>query len=321
MVRLLGLAALVLFGATLHRVAVADEGKGEKKAPPDPTAQLLAKLRQPLVLKGDELPLAEFAVQVEKATGIGVVVNDAAFRQDGEAPDNLTVQPPRFKGDAATVLRLALATRGATYLVRRSHIEFVPIAVARREARLPEADKNGEPLHPYPLVSAVVRERPLTDALADLAADHDLTVLVSPQVGDQKSAFVTARLLNVPADQAVELLALQADLRVVRRGTAFLVTSKEHADNLFSERMDREQRRAELEGSRNPASGRVSGFFCGTPGGAPGLGVLGGAPGGGGFAGAGGGAIGLGGAGFGGTGFQGGSPPRPTPPAPPGGGR
>ncbi|HEX4614233.1 MAG TPA: hypothetical protein VH092_39060, partial [Urbifossiella sp.] len=87
MMRLLVLAGLVLFGATLHRVAVADDGKDRKAAQADPTAALLAKLREPLTLPPGEMTLTDFAAAVEKATGVGVVVNEAAFRSDAGSDD------------------------------------------------------------------------------------------------------------------------------------------------------------------------------------------------------------------------------------------
>ena len=76
--------------------------------------------------------------------------------------------------------------------------------------------------------------------MASLADRYDLTAIVSPQAGDARRAgFITARLLNVPADRALELVALQADLRVVRKGAAFLITSREHADALFQEEIEK----------------------------------------------------------------------------------
>lgn len=290
MVRLLGLAAALTFGAAVHRVAVADEPKGGgKTAPADPTAQVLAKLRQPLALKSGEVSIQEFAALVEKGTGVGVVVNEGAFRDSGAAAaeaDGLLVRPAGFKGaSAAAVLRLTLAKTDATYLVRRDHLEIVPVSHARREARATTRTdpQTGNDIPPFPLVSGVFKERPLSEALDELAADHDLTVLLSPQAADQRAAFVSARLLNVPADTAVELLALQADLRVVRRGAALLVTSKDHSDGLFNERNDRRRQRIETENLRAPMGfqGQIGfagnlgnpGGFVGTP--APGAGVMG----------------------------------------------
>lgn len=269
MMRALGIVGLLVFGATVHRVAVADEPKAGKAAPADPTAQLLAKLRQPLsLLAADELQLSEFAGLVEKATGVPVTINTAAFRAGGDNvdPESQTVRVTPAKKLAGTVvLRHTLGRQGWTYLVRRDHVEIVPLSYALRESRqTPIVDAGGEEKAAQPLVSAVVKNLPLEAALEDLASDHDLTILLSPKAGDQKAAFVTARLLNVPADKAIELLALQADLRVVRRGPAFLVTTQEHSDQLNNERNDRERQKIELENLRNPG----------------GLGVLGQPPGG-----------------------------------------
>jgi hypothetical protein len=305
MVRLLGLAGVVLFGATLHRVAVADEPKG-KAAAPDPTAQLLEKLRQPLALPGGEMTVAEFAAAVEKATGVGVAVNAAGLGSlagGGQEDDMPKLRPVRFKGaTAAAVLRLTLARADMTYLVRRNHVEVVGIDYARAEVKQPaNTDGNGgEPVAPAPLVSAVIREKPLTEALSELAAEHDLTVVLAPQAADQKAAFVTARLLNVPADRAVELLAVQADLRVVRRGAAFLVTTKDHSDALFNERQERARQKVELQNLRNAPLG---GGQLGQPGRGNGAGLCGAIGGNVGLAGNGGfggvaGASGLGGFGF-----------------------
>ncbi len=278
MVRLLMLAAALTFGATLHRVAVADEPKGGKAAPADPTAQLLAKLKQPLALTAaDELLLPEFAAQVEKAMDVPVSINTDAFRNDASSrPEEATVRVAGSKKLAGSVvLRNALGGQGLTYLVRRDHVEIVPIAFALKESRQPaKTDANGNELAPYPLVSAVFRDKPLNEALEQVAADHDLTIVLSPQAADQKAAFVTARLLNVPADRAVELLALQADLRVVRRGSAFLVTSKDHEGQLFNERNDRQRQKIETENMRNQLGGAGVLGICGNVG-APGVGVAG----------------------------------------------
>lgn len=284
-----------------------------KKGPADPTAELLSKLRQPLALPGKgAMPLAAFAAEVEKALGIGVVVNEEAFGGGAgaaEDDDGTPVRPVRFKGaSAATVLRSTLAKKNATYLVRRDHIEIVPAEYARRQARQsePQNPETGEAFAAFPLVSAVVKERPLNEALAEIAADYDLTVVVAPQAGDARTTFVTARLLNVPADRAIDLLATQADLRVERRGAAFLVTSKEHREGMFNERMDREQRKIEVENMRNPGAflGQPGLGICGAIGNLGALGFAGGGP-------APKGGFGGGQLGGGGAGIMGGPAPRP----------
>jgi hypothetical protein len=224
-------------------------GRADDPAP-DPTADLLAKLRKPAdFAQAGEVQLGAFTDLVEARGGVAAVINDEAFRGEGvENPAEQTVKPSRLKTlSLAAHLRHALGQRGATYLVRKDHVEIVPLAVAVREAKVQVEDGPAQLLLPYPLVSAVYREKPFNEAVADLAADHDLTVVVAPQAGDNRTAFVSARLLNVPADKALELLALQADLRVLRKGNAFFVTGKDHADQLAAERVEKERQKIDLD--------------------------------------------------------------------------
>ena len=75
------------------------------------------------------------------------------------------------------------------------------------------------------------------------------------------------------ADDALDLIATQADLRVVRQGKTFLITSPEHASVLFEERMEKERRQIELERLRQTPFGPLGipgGFGC-LPGFNPGM--------------------------------------------------
>lgn len=237
-------SALVV-GAVLAFPAFADPPKK-----PDPTAELLAKLAKPVDLdKIDDASLGDFAEYLEQKFGVAAVVNEKAFKEisDGEGKE-LRVKVGNRKGlPLGTNLRQILDRHDAAYLVRRGHIEIVPVAFAVRETKNNGAGE-GEVMRPRePLVSVIVREKALNDALAELAEEYDLNVVVAPQSGDARTGFVTARLLNVPADKAIELLAIQADLRVVRKGTAYLVTSRDHAGEMFGERLEKERQRIEVE--------------------------------------------------------------------------
>ena len=97
------------------------------------------------------------------------------------------------------------------------------------------------------LVSLVVKEKPFNEVVDKLAEQYDLSVVIAPQAGDARAGYVSARFKNLPPETALELLAVQNDLRVVRKGAAFLITSREHADALFSERIEKERARIELE--------------------------------------------------------------------------
>ena len=128
----------------------------------------------------------------------------------------------------------------ATYLVKGKLIEIVPLASATSE------NEDGS-IVAGPLVTAVFKEKQLCEAIAQIGERFDLTVVVSPQAGEAKVGLVTARLLNVPAEQALELLAVQADLRVVRKSAAFLITSRDHADAMFNEQVEKKRAMIELE--------------------------------------------------------------------------
>jgi hypothetical protein len=136
----------------------------------------------------------------------------------------------------------------AAFLVRRDHIEFLPIAAAGKETKnLADDEDEASPRLAQPLVSMIFKEKPLNEAIAELADEYNLTVIVAPQSGDARTGFVTARLLNTPADRALELLAVQCDLRVAAKGNAFLITTRDHSNDLFNEVMERERSKIELE--------------------------------------------------------------------------
>jgi len=145
---------------------------------------------------------------------------------------------PRAQTTLGNGLQVILAQRGCTFLVKKSGLEVVQLETAAQQAKS-QLDVSGPTQRlKSPLVSAVIVEKPLNEALAALSEDHDVTVIVAPQAGDAKSAFVSARLLNVPLDNALELLALQADLRVIRRGNAYFLTSPDQANQIRTEKLE-----------------------------------------------------------------------------------
>jgi hypothetical protein len=224
--------------------------------PADPLATLLDKLHGEEVDFPDaninEIPLFELLLRFAKRHDLTFTFNEESFKTDGqnnirETRPNLTATHVR----GLTIhqfLSTVLSSTGATYLIKGKTIEIVTPTFAARQTRTPvTAIEDGRSALKEPLVSAVFKEKPLNEAVASIAERYDLTAIVSPQAGDARTGFVTARLLNVPADRALELIAMQADLRVVRRGAAFLITSREHADALFHETMEKERARIELE--------------------------------------------------------------------------
>ena len=246
-VRLLGCAVVGLVLAA-SPAAAADPPK------PGTTEHTLAALRQPVSFdRVNETSVHELVQRLAEKFEIMFVIRDEAFRAVGQA--SLRDERPRFTATPIQgmslhrFLTVCLNSVNATYLVRKDHVEIVPVVNAAKETKNLFTEEQGDGTNvrlKEPLVAVAYKEKPLTEALADLAEEYDLTVVLGPQAGDARTGFVTARLLNVPADRAVELLALQADLRVVRRGTAYLVTSKDNADALESRSGKRSEDASEL---------------------------------------------------------------------------
>jgi len=243
-----GLSVISLQGNELRLVATTAQPAAVRN---DPLTDLLQKLHgEEILIEGNlnEIPLFELIQRLSKQHGVTFVINDESFRTAGI--QDVKNKTPNL---AATQLRgltlhqfltTVLDSVGATYMLKGQTIEIVtPGYVAAATIR----DEEGLKSLQEPLVSAIFKEKPLNEAIAVLAERYDLTVVVSQQAGDAKTGPVTARLLNVPADRALELLAVQSDLRVVRKGAAFLITSREHADALFSETIEKERAWIELE--------------------------------------------------------------------------
>ncbi|MFM8274299.1 MAG: hypothetical protein ACKODX_18480 [Gemmata sp.] len=249
MSRLAWLVAVCGF-AFAPAVALADEPKAKSA---DPLERVLAALDQEVLLKDgfnpNEVPLFELLRGVAKRHDLNLVINENAFKQMG-APNIRDEKPGASALRGITVrqfLNTTLEGLNASYLLKNGAVEVVPVGYAAQVARAAVGDDGGRGRLKEPLVSAVFKEKPLNEAVARVAETYDLTVVVSPQAGDAKTGFVSARLLNVPADKALELLALQCDLRVVRKGNAFLITGRDHANELFGEKLEQARQKIEVE--------------------------------------------------------------------------
>lgn len=224
---------------------------GDKEPAKNTLEAVLAALDSEAALREglnvNELPLFELLQDLSKRHGIAFAILEKPF---AETDQNARESKPKVTATnlrgltVRQLLNVVLDSIDATYIVRNDRVEIVPTNYA---AKLTKSALATEGKLAQPLVSTVVKEKPLNEVVAKLAETYELNVLVSPQAGDARTAFVSARLMNVPADKALELLALQADLRVVKKGNAFVLTSKEHADALFNEKQDRERAKIELE--------------------------------------------------------------------------
>jgi hypothetical protein len=253
------------------------EAKADDPKPPakkaDATETILNTLEREVSLKDDvnisEIPLFELSQDFSKRFQLTFVINKEAFKAAG-MPDPLQERPriasTQLRGlNLRQFLTLTLESLGATYLVKNGTLEIVPVQFAAKLTK--SATSEGEDSRPHlnePLVSVIFKEKPLNEAVAKVAEMYDLTITIATQAGDAKAGFVNARILNMPADKAIELLALQCDLRVVRRGTAYMLTSKDHANELFNEKLDKERQKIEVEqlrkGAPKPKPAEKAGF-------------------------------------------------------------
>ena len=240
MVRAIVLAALV---GGLCGVPAAT-GRDAPKAKPDIAALSLEALHGHQVKYDknlNETPLFELLMDLAKRYDLTFIIMDELFKADGvadihKAKPNLTLTKAE-KISVHRFLTLVLGSLKATYLVRETHIEIVPIKVAQTEAGLfeaiAEAKATEDPAEVIrakarlnlPLVSVAVENKSLRTVVTDLARAYDLNVSMEPGVRNaMDEAKVTERLLNVPADTALETLAAQAGLTVVRKGNVFRIT-------------------------------------------------------------------------------------------------
>jgi type II secretory pathway component HofQ len=82
---------------------------------------------------------------------------------------------------------------------------------------------------------------PLEKALQQVADRYNQNIVFTPEAQAKGETLVTARLVNVPIQTAVETLANMADLRVVRKANVFLVTTKKQAAELNAKNRKRQE--------------------------------------------------------------------------------
>jgi hypothetical protein len=256
----------------------------------NPIVQLAKKLAQPVDFPGIEadpkMTLQEALDKLAANRGVTFDVNEAAFK--AEMVEDVLAKPvaerpiPKMTHVSLdTVLRKILAripaVSGATYVIRRDGIEITTGAdkTARFYHHLFEdqdpllGEQDGPPMAEAggllpPLVQAEFDNRPLEDALKELADATDWCVVLDEGALDKaRSVTVTAALINVPLNTAVSLLANMAGLSVLSRDRALYVTTREKAAALRKELRPRVPR-------PNGLGGVAAGAGVGQPANAPG---------------------------------------------------
>jgi hypothetical protein len=196
-----------------------------------------------VTFEGDltQTSLSELTATLARKYEINIIVREEAFREAGV--DNVADRKPllgisRLDGlPLYRFLTLVLGTMGAVPMVRNDYIEILPREAALKEVGLveavneatntrdPDAMNKAQARLALPLVNVVAADKPLPDVLAELARVYDLNVVIDARLQkDLRGVILSERLLNVPADTALELLAGQAGLTVARKGNTFRVT-------------------------------------------------------------------------------------------------
>ena len=140
---------------------------------------------------------------------------------------------------------------GACFLIRGAHIEITTGAAVRDGLGLPRwTAKEGEVLPSVYLISREIHKLPLARALEAVATASGSNVVLDSRCEKQGETVVSAKLLNVTAATAVEVLADQAGLDVVRIENVYYVTSEENAERL---RKKHAQRPKAAEAPKAPA--------------------------------------------------------------------
>ncbi|MDB5311755.1 MAG: hypothetical protein JWO38_5957 [Gemmataceae bacterium] len=188
-------------------------------------------------------PLSEALADLATRYQITFVINKAAFTDTADQlPDAKATRLSATKLEGMTlgtfldIYLRGLSVPDVTYMVRPDHIEITTREAAQKEAGLmeaiDEAKAGGDPAElvrakarlNLPLVCVAVESKPLGTVLNDLSRTYGLNIVVDSQIREGTKLMLTERLLNVPADTALGLLAGQAGLFVVRKGNTFRVT-------------------------------------------------------------------------------------------------
>lgn len=238
------LAVVLAVGLVSLPCGATGQEKTKAKPAADPVAKMLSTLHNQRVqweMNLNEVPLMEILMNLSKRYDIPFVIRDEAFKEEG-VPNIRDMKPnlstTRLDGlSVHRFLTLVLRDLNAVYMVRDGYIEITTRTDAQKEVGLLEAietaannsdDPNASVRTGYrmnlPLVSVAVENQPLDVVITSLARAYGLNVVIHPEARKlMKGAMVSERLLNVPADDALEVLAGLAGLDVARKGNTFRI--------------------------------------------------------------------------------------------------
>jgi RNA polymerase sigma factor (sigma-70 family) len=220
----------------------ADPSKAEAAAAPASSRgmELQKALAAPAPFKGMDDPkttLIEALDLLAKGCNVTFDVNEKAFL--AEQLNDVLRTPvaetpiPEMRTSLQHILKKVLARvpspSGATFVIRKDHIEITTTQAIRTELGIAE----DRPL--LPLVYEEFEDKALPAALKALASASGMSVVLDGQAAPDKGVKVTADFHNVPVDTAVRVLADMAELGMVRLDNVLYVTTREKAKQLQAE--------------------------------------------------------------------------------------
>jgi RNA polymerase sigma factor (sigma-70 family) len=211
---------------------------------PDWREKMMESLNYSGIVNDPRATLSDALDMLAKRYNLTFDINERAFEMDdlkdvARTPIADPYPIPPMRTSLSTILNKILrrvpASSGATYIIRRDHIEITTGAAVRSEIGIPE-NEDGPVIRPVlPLVWDTFKEVPLAQALPRLAESGDHNVVADPQAREQLQTKITAQLHNVRIETAVQVLANMAGLRVVKLDNLFYVTTPEKAKALREE--------------------------------------------------------------------------------------
>jgi hypothetical protein len=180
-------------------------------------------------------PFQEVLDDLEKMHGLKFIINKAKFGAERAMMDAMKAEMLNTKVLDGMCLHAflkaymaALPLEDVTYVVRPDHIEITTKSAVREEAGLDESETDDATPSRInlPMVCLAVKEKQLSAVFDELRRVYGLNIVAIPSRADNRlKTSITIQLLNVPADTALELIAEQAELGVVRKGNTFRIIS------------------------------------------------------------------------------------------------
>ena len=252
--RTLAAAALVaVIGTALAQppkaVLLAQKEKDEPKAvAPDLNKQLATRVT---IDKFDgpfkeavELFAEKFNVTLIVDPRLGEEFAMGAAMCDAPA-DNRPVKLPKLVNVRLdTALKLLAEQVGGKFLVYPDHIKIVPAAFAEYESGVLSTTPDGidepllspadliraKPLTKRGLVNVSFKNKPLGEALDEIAEATGATLAVSPLLpANVRQAPVTVRFANTPVEAAVRTLCEMTECAAIEDANVLLITTRERA--------------------------------------------------------------------------------------------